>query len=161
MKIRAETEVDWAGIRRVEEAAFPGPEEGRLVDQLRTDGDLRISLVAVEGNEFVGHIAFSTMQAPFRALGLAPVAVSPERQNTGIGAALIETGLKQAGAEGWQGVFVLGDPAYYERFGFDLALAAGFNCRYAGPHFMVKAFDDALPALSGEIDYAPAFAALD
>jgi putative acetyltransferase len=161
MIVRAEKESDWAAIRRVERAAFPGPEEADLVDRLRADGDLRLSLVGVETDEIVGHLAFSVMQAPFRALGLAPVAVSPERQRTGIGAALIEAGLKQAADKGWQGVFVLGDPVYYERFSFDVASAAGFRCRYAGKHFMVRPLGDALPVLSGEVDYAPAFAALD
>ena len=161
MIIRGETDADRAAIRRVEEAAFPGPDEAKLVDQLRADGDLHISLVADDDCEIVGHVAFSLMLSPFRALGLAPVAVSPERQRAGIGSALIHAGLKQAAAEGWRGVFVLGDPPYYERFGFDVALAAGFACRYAGEHFMVKPLGDALPVLSGEVDYAPAFAALD
>jgi len=161
MIVRGETEADRDGIRRVEEDAFPGPDEAKLVDQLRMDGDLRLSLVALEGDRIVGHIAFSVMRAPFRALGLAPVAVSPQRQKTGIGAALVNAGLKLAADEGWQGVFVLGDPPYYERFGFHVALAAGFRCRYAGEHFMAKPLGAALPVLSGEVDYAPAFAALD
>jgi putative acetyltransferase len=161
MIIRGETEADWAGIRRVQTAAFPGPGEAQLVDQLRADGDLRLSLVAAEGDEIVGHVAFSVMRAPFRALGLAPVAVSPGRQKAGIGAALIKAGLEQADESGWDGVFVLGDPRYYQRFGFDVAAAAGFRCRYAGAHFMVKSLGDALPVLNGEVDYAPAFAALD
>lgn len=161
MIIRGETEADRDGIWRVEDAAFPGPGEGNLVDQLRKDGDLCISLVAMDGSEIIGHIAFSVMTAPFRALGLAPVAVSPTRQKVGIGAALIKAGLKQAAGEGWDGVFVLGDPLYYRRFGFDVALAAAFACRYAGDHFMAKALRPALPVLSGAVDYAPAFAALD
>ena len=161
MIIRGETDVDRAAIHRVHAAAFPSVAEADLVDQLRADGDLRLSMVAVERNEIVGHVAFSVMTAPFRALGLAPVAVSPERQGEGIGAALINAGLKQAAEAGWQGVFVLGDPPYYQRFGFDVALTAGFRCRYAGAHFMAKPLDAAFPALSGEVDYAPAFAILD
>jgi len=161
MDIRGETEPDRAAIRRVETAAFPTAAEADLVDRLRADGDLRLSLVAAEGEEIVGHVAFSVMTAPFRALGLAPVAVSPERQTQGIGSALIREGLRRVAAEGWEGVFVLGDPAYYERFGFDVGLASGFRCRYAGAHFMAEALGGALPVLTGEVDYAPAFAALD
>jgi putative acetyltransferase len=161
MVIRGETEADRAGVRRVEESAFPGPDEADLVDRLRADGDLRISWVAVEGDEIVGHIAFSIMTAPFRALALAPLAVSPERQRKGIGGALIDGCLRRAASEGWEGVFVLGDPSYYQRFGFDVALASGFRCRYAGSHFMARSIGAGLPVLNGEIDYAPAFAALD
>ena len=161
MMIRGETTADWAGVRRVEQAAFSGPDEAKLVDRLRHDGDLRLSLVAVEGGQIIGHVAFSVMQAPFRALGLAPLAVLPERQKTGIGAGLVNAGLRQAADEGWEGVFVLGDPAYYERFGFDVGLAASFRCRYGGEHFMVKPLGAVLPVLGGEVDYAPAFAALD
>jgi len=57
-------------------------------------------------------------------------------------------------------VLVLGDPAYYRRFGFDSELASGFTSRYAGPHLMAFALTHPLPALTGQIDYAPAFAAL-
>jgi len=54
----------------------------------------------------------------------------------------------------------LGDPTCYRRFGFDPALASGFSSRYAGPHLMALALTHPLPALTGQIDYAPAFAAL-
>jgi putative acetyltransferase len=56
---------------------------------------------------------FSKMTAPFRALGLAPVAVTPGWQGKGVGSQLIRWGLKQAERAGWQGVFVLGDSRFY------------------------------------------------
>jgi putative acetyltransferase len=161
MIIRGETEADLASIGRIEEAAFQGPGEAKLVDRLRSGGDLHFSLVAEEKVGIIGHVAFSVMKAPFRALGLAPVAVSPLRQNQGVGKALINAGLTKAVEEGWDGVFVLGDPSYYQRFGFSPGLAVGFNCRYAGAHFMVKPLGDALPTMSGAVEYAPAFALLD
>ena len=155
--IRDEGPMDRAAVRAVIEAAFARPDEADLVDRLREDGDREVSLVAVEGGEIVGHVLFSKMSAPFRALGLAPVAVAPARQRSGIGSRLIRAGLERARAAGWQGVFVLGDPAYYRRFGFDPALAAGFACVYAGPHLMALALGPALPVRGGEIGYAPAF----
>ena len=106
--VRDETSADVAAICHVVAAAFPGPAEARLVDLLRTDGDLLYSLVAVEDDRVVGHVAFSPMDAPFRALGLGPIAVRPERQGRGIGRRLIEAGLARAGAEGWRAVFLLG-----------------------------------------------------
>jgi predicted GNAT family acetyltransferase len=79
------------------------------------------------------------MQAPFRALALAPVSVAPERQKAGIGSALVRSAVERARQAGWEAVFVLGDPAYYGRFGFDAHRAAGFSTPYAGEHFMVPA----------------------
>jgi putative acetyltransferase len=155
--IRNEGPMDRAGVRAIIEAVFARRDEADLVDRLREDGDCAISLVAVEGGEIVGHVLFSPMSAPFRALGLAPVAVAPHRQRSGIGGRLIRTGLEHARAAGWQGVFVRGDPDYYRRFGFDPALASGFACPYAGPHLMALALGPALPVSSGEIGYAPAF----
>ena len=70
---------------------------------------------------------------------------------------MIRAGLERARSAGWRGVFVLGDPGYYRRFGFDPALAGGFASPYAGPHLMALALGPDLPARSGRIEYAPAF----
>jgi putative acetyltransferase len=160
MIVRPEEPADRPAVRAVVEAAFPTPAEAQLVDRLRSDGDAAISLVAVEDDIVVGHVMFSRMTAEFRALGLGPVAVVPTRQRFGTGSLLIRRGLARAGADGWAMVFVLGDPAYYRRFGFDPMLASGFASPYAGPHLMALGLTRPLPSLSGTIDYAPAFAAL-
>jgi putative acetyltransferase len=160
MIVRPEEPADYAAVRAVVEAAFPTPAEARLVDQLRADGDAEISLVAVDGDAIVGHVMFSRITAGFRALGLGPVAVLPARQRSGVGNLLITRSLAQAEAEGWQIVFVLGDPTYYQRFGFDPALARGFASPYAGPHLMALSLTQSLTKLDGKIDYASAFAAL-
>lgn len=158
--IREERPDDRAAIRAVVEAAFGQPLEAELVDRLRADGDSVISLVADDGGAIVGHVLFSRMQAPFTALGLAPVSVSPDRQRSGIGGRLIREGLDRARRDGWQVVVVLGDPDYYRRFGFEPALAAGFESPYAGPHLMAMPLGAAMPARLGRLDYAPAFAGL-
>ena len=159
--IRDEEAGDEPGIRAVVAAAFARQGEARLVERLRTAGDAVISLVAVDRDEIVGHAVWSKMSAPFRALGLGPVAVTPDRQRAGIGDRLIRAGLEQAREAGWQAVFVLGDPAYYGRFGFDAGQASGFMCRYAGRHFMVLALGGPLPVTRGVVEYASAFALLD
>jgi putative acetyltransferase len=85
MIIRDEQAGDLAGVRAVVTAAFGRSGEAELVDRLRRDGDLVLSLVAAENDEVVGSVLFSPMTAPFRALGMGPVAVRPERQRAGIG----------------------------------------------------------------------------
>lgn len=161
MEIRTETAADHAAIIDLHLQSFPGPDEARLVVRLRDDGDAVLSLVAVEGDTVVGHAMFSKMTAPFPALGLAPVAVHANWRRRGIAARLIEQGLSLAKHEGWTCVFVLGDPNYYRRLRFSVAGAAGFESPYAGPNFMALPLsDDGLPATSGCIEYAPAFAEL-
>jgi putative acetyltransferase len=155
--IRDEQAADRAAVRRVIAAAFARSIEADLVERLRDDGDVVLSLVAVEGDQVIGHVMFSRMDAPFRALALAPVAVTPERQRAGVGSRLIRDGLDRARLAGWDGVFVLGDPHYYRRFGFDPALARGFASAYAGPHLMACALGGALPIREGTIAYASAF----
>ena len=160
MVVGEEAPPDIPAIRAVVEAAFDRSDEAELVARLRADGDAVTSLVAVDDDRIVGHVMLSRMTAPFRALGLAPVSVAPDRQRSGIGSRLIRDGLARAAAAGWEGVFVLGEPAYYRRFGFSPALASGFASPYAGPYLMALALAGALPARDGRIAYAPAFATL-
>ena len=161
MIIRAESPDDYTEIRKLHLTAFPGPGEANLVDRLRADGDAIISLVATKNDALVGHVMFSRMSAPFKALGLAPVAVLPDWRRKGIAARLIEDGIKWARKDDWAAIFVLGKPGYYQRFGFSVAKAENFESPYAGPYLMALALqDNNLPAHSGRIDYAPAFIAL-
>ena len=161
VEIRDEAERDWKAIHQVVSAAFGQTAEANLVAALRATGDSVLSLVADEDNEIVGHVMLSKMDAPFPALALAPVSVIPARQRLGIGSALIRKALSRAREKGWAAIFVLGDPAYYERFGFDREAAAGFASPYAGNHFMIlKLIPSGTPA-TGELRHAPAFAALD
>jgi putative acetyltransferase len=159
--IREEAPADIAGIRAVVEAAFSRPDEADLVARLRAEGGSITSLVAADEDSIVGHVMLSKMAAPFRALGLAPVSVAPHRQRTGIGSALIRSGLEKAAAGGWESVFVLGEPAYYARFGFSAALASGFASPYVGPYLVALALNGPLPAIAGKIEYAAAFRDVD
>jgi putative acetyltransferase len=158
--IRREEPADIPAIRKVIEEAFRGDAEATLVDQIRADDDAVLSAIAIDQGNVVGHIMFSRMAGPFRVLGLAPVAVIPSHQRKQIGSRLIRWGIAQVKKEAWDAIFVLGNPDFYKRFGFDPALASGFLSPYAGPHLMVLALRGALPATTGRVDYAPAFAAL-
>jgi putative acetyltransferase len=159
---RAETSADHFAVRHIHQRAFGRDVEADLVEALRREGSVVLSFVAEEEGQILGHVMFSRMEAPFRALGLAPIAVVPERQGEGIGSLLIKAGLARARAEGWEGVFVVGEPAYYVRFGFDAKPASGFQSPYAGPYFMAIALQGpGLPCASGRVDYAPAFAGIE
>jgi putative acetyltransferase len=161
MIVRLETTGDVVAIRAVAEAAFLQSAEAQLVEDLRDAGDSVFSLVAVEGETVIGHAMFSRLKAPFPALALAPVAVRPERQRTGVGSRLIRQGIARSEAAGWSGIFVLGYPAFYRRFGFDVDKASGFISPYAGPHLMTLPLGRSeLPTDTGSIQHAPAFAKL-
>jgi putative acetyltransferase len=161
MIIRSESPGDIVGIRFVEEAAFLQSAEADLVDDLRAAGDSVFSLIAVEGETVTGHAMFSRLQAPFPALALGPVAVLPDRQRMGVGSRLIREGIARSEAAGWTGIFVLGDPAFYRRFGFDVGKASGFISPYAGPHLMALPLGrNEFPTDTGSIQHAPAFAKL-
>ena len=153
-------------IRQVHLRAFPTSAEADLVGRLESDGDTVISLVAIDGGELVGHLVLSRMSVvaggrSWNALGLAPVAVVPERQGAGIGSRLIRAGIGEARSSGAEILFLLGEPEYYGRFGFSAEAARPFASPYAGPYFQALVLNEerASPA-SGTADYAPAFAAL-
>lgn len=161
METRPEFPEDCTAIRHLLLASFPDATESNLVEQLRAEGDAVIALVAAEESRVVGHVMFSRMSAPFEALGLGPVAVLPEWRRKGIAASLIRSGLEGAHQEGWKAEFVVGEPGYYQRFGFSAELAAGFQCKYAGPYLMALSLrSEFLPKITGEVDYAPAFSTL-
>jgi putative acetyltransferase len=159
--VRDESPRDWKAVYQVVSSAFGQLAEAELVEELREGGDSVVSLVAEEDGQIVGHVLLSRMDAPFRSLALAPVSVIPTRQRRGIGSALIKRAVDSARSKGWDAIFVIGDPNYYERFGFDREAAAGFTSPYAGRHFMVLWLSPSLPATTGELRHAPAFAALD
>ena len=143
MDVRLESPSDAAAIRAILEAAFPTAAEAGLVDELRRAGDVVFSLAAVDGVRIVGCVVFSKMVAPFPALSLGPIAVLPERQRGGVGSLLIRDGLARCEVGGWTAVFVLGNSAYYGRFGFRADRASGFESPYAGPHFMALRWGEA------------------
>jgi putative acetyltransferase len=159
--IRAETIADIPNIDAVVRAAFARPGEAELVAALRGANGLVVSAVATIGNRIVGHVAFSAVTIDdYMALALAPVAVEPEFQRQGIGAALIRWGLDECRRLGHGVVIVLGEPAYYGRFGFTSASQFGIDCPFPVPSeaFMVlELFPDAAAGRQGMVRYRPEF----
>jgi putative acetyltransferase len=164
--IRRECPADFPSILEVNRQAFQADEEGRLVDCLRDGGFARLSLVAILDDQVVGHILFSdlrieTNRGTIQALSLAPLAIMPAYQRRGIGSMLVREGLRTAEHSGDRIVVVLGNPAFYERFGFSAQHAAGLKSRYAGPHYMALALQPgALDGVEGDVRYPPPFDAL-
>lgn len=168
MLVREETPDDLDVIREVNRQAFGGEAEVKLIDQLRADGDVVLSLVAQIDGEVVGHILFSKLESEttggiIKAVALAPMAVSPEFQERGIGTAMVERGLALCRERGYNVVVVLGHPAYYPRFGFSSEKAKVLRSPYSelGEAYMaLELVPGALRGVSGSIRYAKAFDAL-
>jgi len=168
VNIRAETSADLAAIHQIHLAAFPTSAEARLVDALRAAGRLSLSLVAEHRGAMVAHVAFSPVTLDEYpnlegGLGLGPIAVVPDRQRQGVGSALMRAGLAASAAAGAAFVVVLGEPAYYGRFGFVPGTRFGLQNQYsAGDAFMALELNaGSLQALAGMVRYAPEFAAVE
>ena len=163
VKIRNEEGRDYTSIAEVHPRAL-GKEEARLVELLRKRQNV-FGLVAVDdGDRVVGHIMFSPMtveHAPddLRAIGLAPMSVSPEFQNQGIGSKLVRAGLEACKQAGYEVVFVLGHINYYPRFGFRRAKDFGLTNEYnADDAFMaIELKPGVLRTIGGLAKYAPQF----
>jgi len=165
LTVRPETPEDIDSIRHVNEQAFGQEAEAEIVDKLRNRAALTVSLVAVQKNEIVGHIAFSpaaieSESLSFEAVVLAPMAVLPAYQKQGIGGQLVRAGLEECRGLGYEVVVVLGHPTYYPRFGFVPAKPKGITCEFEVPEeaFMVLELrEGALTERSGMVKFQPEF----
>lgn len=124
--IRSEIESDIQAISEITRAAFENHPyshctEEFIVKALRDANALTVSLVAVAGEKVVGHIAFSPVAISDGSpgwYGLGPISVLPELQKQGIGKSLLREGLSALKSLGAKGCVLVGDPGYYEQFGF-------------------------------------------
>lgn len=163
LTIRPEERGDFEAIYGVIQRAFTTQphadgDEQDLVNLLRERGELALSLVAeLPKRGVVGHIGFSPLTVDGADCGwlqIAPVSVEPDLHHQGIGSALIKTGLARLKAQAICGVGVVGNPAYYERFGF--AVLPGLAPDGAEAEYF-RAMVWAEPAPQGVVRYASAF----
>jgi len=164
--IRPERPEDFSQIRHVNEMAFGQPAEADLVEKLRQACGDALSLVAEDG-AIVGHILFTPVVVEDETgkqcigMGLAPMAVRPDRQRQGIGSQLVRRGLDILRERGRPFVVVVGHPEYYPRFGFEPASKHGLVSQWENippEAFMVVVLDlHAMAGTSGVAKYRDEF----
>jgi len=162
--IRPERVADEDAIRAVETAAFGRDDEARIVDRLRASDAYipGLSLVAEDGGAVVGHVIVSRGHAEPSGeplLWLGPIGVAPERQGQGIGSSLVEAALTGATELGGACMMLVGDPAYYSRFGFVRAEPLGLLPPAGWPSqaFQVAVLDPLRGVPAGRAVYNAAF----
>ncbi|EST39406.1 hypothetical protein N566_02150 [Streptomycetaceae bacterium MP113-05] len=168
MLIRTETPADVPDVRNMTAAAFdrtdtPVPVEVPLLDELRGSAGWlpALSLVAVNPRGGVsGHVVCTRGHVDGSpALGLGPLSVHPKRQRTGVGSALMHAVLGAADALREPLVALLGEPAYYGRFGFHASAEYGITPPDPtwGAYFQVRTLSSYDPSLRGGFAYAEPF----
>lgn len=160
--LRTEAPEDVAAIRAVTEDAFrfhphSRQTEAQVVESLRRAGAMSLSLVAFQGRRLVGHLTFAPVRISGGAPGwhsLGPLSVAPDVQGAGVGTTLVWHGLRTLRQQGAAGSVVLGEPAYFGRFGFRSTPALRLKGAPPGC-FLVRPFDRLIPM--GTVQYHQAF----
>jgi putative acetyltransferase len=153
LKTRPEIPADSPAIRTIHLLAFDTCREADLVDKLRNNAAVKLSIVAEEDGAIVGHVAFSPVELGsgvdrIQGLGLGPIAVLPHLQKHGIGTQLIQKSIGILKTDGCPFVVVLGPPGFYARFGFQPARDFGIRCKWdaQADSFLLLALDAAAVA---------------
>ncbi len=165
MNIRDELSSDIEIIWEINTDAFETEDEANLVNALRSSGCAYISLVAETENKVVGYILFTPVelsgnQNNLKIVGLAPMAVSSQYQNNGIGSKLVKAGLSRCKSLGYDAVVVLGHTNYYPKFGFIPSVKFGIKSEYEVPDEVFMILEMAQGSLKnhkGIIKYHEAF----
>jgi putative acetyltransferase len=167
VNIREEQPEEIAAVRKVNREAFGQPQEAHLVEALRINCEDLLSLVAIMSGQIIGHVLFSpvtihTHEKKTIGMGLGPMAVLPEYQRKGIGARLINFGIKRLRENGYPFIIVLGHPEYYPRFGFKPASGYRIRSEWDIPDnaFMVLVLDESKMQGTGLAQYRPEFSGI-
>jgi putative acetyltransferase len=170
MEVRPELRAEERTIDGIVRRAFDGrDEEPELVAALRAGPTYlpELSLVALRNGSVVGFVMLTTVELvpdddagpPVPVLALAPLAVDPDHQDQGVGAALVDAALRRASRRTEPFVVVLGSDRYYPRFGFVPAASAGIKGPFPVPdeHFMIRRLPAFRSAVPGTVRYPPPF----
>lgn len=168
MIIRAEESKDTKAISNVIQAAFKDAphsdgSEHLLVARLRDEKTYRndFSIVAEENDEIIGHVFLSEIEVGNqKAVALAPLSVLPAFQKQGIGKSLLQAAHERAKQAGYPLVVILGDSAYYGRFGYQKASQFGIyppTPDFPEDYFLVKVLAEIAELPSGKVTYPQAF----
>jgi putative acetyltransferase len=161
--IQEEGPEHWAAVDKLTREAFGGDYEADLADRLRHEGLVVGAFVAVAGDQVIGHIMLSDVPTEVggrtvRAACLAPLSVCSLYRRQGVGAELLDAGVRSLRERGYQVVFVLGDTTYYSRFGFSSAKARKIDSPFYGETFMaLELVPGALTGEKGSAKYPKAF----
>lgn len=169
MQFRESSAADVDDVLRIHRLAFQREDEAALVARLLLDPSAQpsLSLLAEMEGERVGHALFTALRlvgtaGPVGCALLAPLAVLPSRQRSGVGRGLIEHGCQVLAGRGIDLVFVLGDPRYYTRCGFRPAVPLGLHAPYPiepEEGWMVQALGpDVLGSVHGTVECARSLA---
>ncbi len=165
IEIREEVAGDRAAIRTLHRQAFGQEEEANLVEALRANGGVSLSLVAIVEGCLVGHVLYSPATiGQVVGAGLGPLAVLPGHQRRGIGSQLVQMGNDRLRKDVCPFIIVLGHAGYYPRFGFHPASARGIRCQWEGvadQSFMLLVLNEPkMAGLSGVAQYRAEFSSL-
>ena len=161
--IREAQEPDLEEIFNLIHTSFANKAESDLVRQLILDKDLLINLIFESSDTILGNVLVSkvTMEPDIGLFcgGVAPLSVLPEHQSHGIGSKLIKAVIKNSEKMKMDALFLLGDPSYYERFGFNVSK---LQSDYKAEHFQeLELTKDCLVNVKSEVIYASAFLSLN
>lgn len=162
MNIRSERTEDIDAIFAIHASSFEGDQEALIVDDLRASGELLCSLVADRGGVLLGHVAVSKasmVKVDMAVAAIGPIAVVERCRRQGVGSALMEAAISWLDAHRFGLTVLLGDPAFYQRFGFKPAAPAGLRCTWTTTEaFQMRCLTDACPDIpSGDVRWSAAF----
>ena len=160
--IREAQESDLEAVLNLIHSSFSNKAESDLVKQLISDNDVLLNLVIEASNTIIGNVVVSkvTMEPDMGLFcgGVAPLSVLPERQSSGIGSQLMKEAIKKSNEMGMDALFLLGDPDYYKRFGFNIS---NLKSDYRVEHFQeLELTRNCLVNLKSKVTYANAFLSL-
>ena len=157
--IRETRESDLEEVFNLIHAAFGNRAESDLVKQLISDGDVLINLLVESLDTIIGNVVVSkiTMEPDIGLLcgGVAPVSVLPDQQSSGVGSRLVTAAINESKKTGIDALFLLGDPDYYQRFGF---VVSTLKIDYSVENFQeLELTEDCLENIKSKVTYADAF----